>query len=56
MLKISKKIKYQNKKGTGHYSVTPFTYKPKKGKEFMLKSNLNFYNELSQLIKQAKVD
>ena len=56
MLKISKKIRYYNKKGTGHYSITPFTYKPKKGKEFMLKSSLNFYNELSQLIKQAKVD
>ena len=52
--KISKRIEYLNKKDTGHYTVTPFTYKPKKGKKFVFKSTLSFYDELKKLIYEIK--
>ena len=54
MLKISKKIEFKNKKYTGHYTVNPFNYKPRKGKKFRLKSSVNFYDGLLQLINEVK--
>jgi UDP-glucose 4-epimerase len=54
ILKISKKIKFQNQKYTGHYTVSPLNYKPRKGKKFILKSSVNFYEGLSQLINEVK--
>ena len=54
MLKISKKIEFKNQKYTGHYTVTPFNYKPRKGIKFMFKSTVNFYDGLLQLINEMK--
>ena len=54
MLKISKKIKFQNEKYTGHYTVSPYNYKPIKGKKFVFKSTVNFYDGLSRLISEIK--
>ena len=54
ILKISKKIKFYNKKYIGHYTVTPFTYKPRSGEKFELNSEINFDKGLSQLIKKIK--
>ena len=53
-LNIKNKIEYQNKKQVGHYTVTPFTFKPKKGEKFFLKSNIDFYKGLTQLINELK--
>ena len=53
-LNIKNRIKYQNKKPIGHYTVTPFTFKPKKGEKFFLKSNIDFYKGLTQLINELK--
>jgi len=54
ILKISKKIKYQNKKIIGHYETTPFTYKFKKGQIFKLKSSINIYHGILKLIDEIK--
>ena len=54
ILNISKKIKFLNKKYTGHYVATPFTYQPKKGKEFTFKSNASFKEGLQKLVKSIK--
>ena len=35
IIKISKKIRFKNLKDTGHYVVSPYTYKPEKGKKFL---------------------
>ena len=56
MLKISKKIEFQNKKYTGHYIFNPLDYKPQKGKKFIFKSTVNFYSGLLQLINEMKKD
>ena len=54
LLKISKKIEFQNKKYTGHYTVDPFNYQPRKGKKFVFKSSVNFYDGLLRLINEMK--
>ena len=54
MLKISKKIKFQNKKIVGHYDITPFTYKLKRGQIFKHKSNLDIYDGILQLINEIR--
>ena len=54
ILKISKNIEFQNKKSTGHYDVTPFTYKPQKAQNFKHKSYLNLYDGVLQLIQEIK--
>ena len=54
MLKISKKIKFQNKKIVGHYDITPFTYKFKRGQIFKHKSNLDIYDGILQLINEIR--
>ena len=54
ILNISKKIKFENKKFTGHYTITPFTYKPKIGQRFKHSSNLDIYNEVPKLINEIK--
>ena len=53
-LNISKKIKFENSKSTGHYTVTPFNYKPRPGSNFKFKSNLNIYDEILKLIKDIR--
>ena len=54
MLKISKRIKFKNKKIIGHYETTPFTYKFKRGQIFKHKSNIDIYDGISQLINEIK--
>ena len=49
-----KKVKFLNKKTTGHYNITPFTFKPKKGQNFKYKPSVNFYNEILKLVKEIK--
>ena len=53
-LKIKKRVIFGNKKMTGHYTVTPFTYKPSKGKKFVFKSSINFSDGLSQIVDEIK--
>ena len=53
-LNISKKIKFENSKSTGHYTVTPFNYKPRPGSNFKYKSNLNIHDEILKLIKDIR--
>ena len=54
MLKISKKIKFQNRKVVGHYDITPFTYQFKKGQIFKYKSNIDIHDGILQLINEIK--
>ena len=54
MLKISKKIKFQNRKVVGHYDITPFTYQFKKGQIFKHKSNIDVHDGILQLINEIK--
>ena len=54
MLKISKKIKFQNRKVVGHYDITPFTYQFKKGQIFKHKSNIDIHDGILQLINEIK--
>ena len=54
MLKISKKIKFQNRKVVGHYDITPFTYQFKKGQIFKHKSNIDIYDGILQLINEIR--
>jgi UDP-glucose 4-epimerase len=54
ILKISKKIKFFNKKYIGHYTTTPFTYKPKEGRKFVFSSQINFNTGLQKLVKSIK--
>ena len=54
MLKISKKIKFQNRKVVGHYDITPFTYQFKKGQIFKHKSNIDIQDGFLQLINEIK--
>ena len=51
---ITKKIKFKNKKAIGHYETTPFTYKFKKGENFKIKSNIDIYSGILQLIEEIK--
>ena len=51
ILKISKEIKFHNKKYIGHYVISPYTYKPKSGKKFIFNSHIKFEEGLSQLVK-----
>ena len=54
ILNISKKVNFQNKKITGHYEATPFTYKFKKGQFFKHKFNIDIYDGVVQLINEIK--
>ena len=54
ILKISKNIKFIDKKLLGHYTISPFTYKPKVGKKFFFNSNVNFEKGLLALVKILK--
>ena len=54
ILKIKKKIKFKNKKMVGHYTLSPYTYKPNRGKKFTIKSEINFKIGLKDLIKEIK--
>ena len=54
ILKISKNIKFLNKKYIGHYTVSPFTYLPKIGKKFVFNSTVEFKQGLLELIKNIK--
>jgi UDP-glucose 4-epimerase len=54
ILNITKKIKFKNKKAIGHYETTPFTYKFKKGENFKIKSNIDIYSGILQLIEEIK--
>jgi len=54
ILNISKKVKFEDRKSTGHYTETPFSFKPRPGNNFKFKSNLNIYDEMLNLIKDIK--
>ena len=54
ILKISKNIKFLDKKLLGHYTISPFTYKPKIGKKFIFNSNIDFEKGLLGLVKILK--
>ena len=64
VLKIVKKIfqlksrtKFLNKKDSGHYDISPYSYKPKKDKKFFIRSNKNLtlgIKELRDEINKAK--
>ena len=54
ILKISKKIKFLNEKYTGHYTISPFSYKPKVGKKFAFSSQINFHKGLLKLVNSTK--
>ena len=54
ILKISKKIKFFNKRYIGHYTTTPFTYKPKEGKKFIFGSQIKFNTGLLKLVNNIK--
>ena len=54
ILKISKNIKFLDQKLLGHYTISPFTYKPKVGKKFFFNSNVNFEKGLLALVKILK--
>ena len=54
-LKINSKIIFQDDKtNSGHYIKTPNLYKTKKGRRLLFKSKINFYDDLSNLIKDIK--
>ena len=54
-LKINSKIIFQDDKtNSGHYIETPKPYKAKKGRRLLFKSKINFYDDLSNLIKDIK--
>ena len=54
ILKISKKVKFLNKKSIGHYTVSPFAYMPKVGKKFVFNSTVEFKQGLLKLIKNIE--
>ena len=54
ILKVSKKIKFLNKKYIGHYTISPNTYKPKVGKRFSFSSQINFNKGLLKLVNSIK--
>ena len=54
ILKISKNIKFIDKKLLGHYTISHFTYKLKIGKKFILNSNIDFEKGLVGLVKVLK--
>tara|TARA_Y100000590_G_scaffold470419_1_gene664755 strand:+ start:12953 stop:13816 length:864 start_codon:yes stop_codon:yes gene_type:complete len=54
MVNISKKIEYSIKKDTGHYTLSPFTFKPKKAKKFIFKSSINFNDGLLDLVNELE--
>lgn len=54
-LKINSKIIFQDDKtNSGHYIETPKLHKTKKGRRLLFKSKINFYDDLSNLIKDIK--
>jgi len=53
-LNIKNNIKFLNKKYTGHYTISPFTYKPKIGKKFIFKSSVPFEKGLFGLVENIK--
>ena len=54
ILKVKKKIIYNNKKNNGHYEKTPYNYIPKKGKKIFSSKNRNFLKELKDLVNELK--
>ena len=44
-----KKIKFNNKKNEAHYINNPFTYKFRKGKNFVIKNQINFEKGIKEL-------
>ena len=54
MLKITKRVKFKNKKNIGHYETTPFTYKLKKGRVYKINKAIDIYDGVSKLIDEIK--
>ena len=57
--KINSKIKFLNRKFTGHYIRNPTTYKLRVGEKFAFRKQRNIYNEIYKLglaIKKKRYD
>ena len=54
ILKIKKEIIFYNKKGTGHYIKSPYTFKPKIGKKIAPNKKTDFFEDIYQLVKEEK--
>ena len=54
-LKI-KKLKFLNKKNTGHYDIAPKKYSLRKDKKIFYKKNINFKKSITSLIKETNID
>ena len=54
ILKINKKPTFSNKKQLGHYDMSPYSYKPIKTKNFILKNSINFKKGISDLVRDIK--
>ena len=54
ILKIKKKVKFKNKKILGHYVLSPYSFIPKVGEKFKIKSEISFKEGLKNLIKNNK--
>ena len=54
ILKIKKEIIFYNKKDTGHYIKSPYTFKPKIGAKIANSKKTDFFNDIYQLVKEEK--
>ena len=54
ILSINKEIKFKNRKLLGHYVLSPYTYVPKKGKKFKIKSEIDFKEGIKKLVKEKE--
>ena len=54
ILKVSDNIEFQNKKYTGHYETTPFTYKLKPGEKLILDKYIDYNKGLAALVSEIK--
>tara|TARA_X000000368_G_C23044478_1_gene718505 strand:+ start:40 stop:903 length:864 start_codon:yes stop_codon:yes gene_type:complete len=54
-LNIKNKVIFLNKKKTGHYVITPYTYKPNIGIKYQFKNVKNFYEEIFKLTQDMKI-
>ena len=54
ILKVSDNIEFQNKKYTGHYETTPFTYKSKPGEKLILDKYIDYNKGLAALVSEIK--
>ena len=49
LFKIKNNAKFLNKKGSGHYDISPYSYIPKKDEKFLVKSKKNIFFGIKEL-------